>query len=207
MLLDIHPDNPDQRKIGHVVDRLEKGGVIIYPTDTVYGIGCDIFNKKAVEKIYRLRKLDPKKARLSFICESISQVAEFSSQIDNEVFRLMKRILPGPYTMILKGNHKVPKIMVGRRSTIGVRIPEHNIPLEIVRALGRPLLTATLKADEELEEYFYDAESIYDDFGKLVDVVIDGGPANNVPSTVIDCTITPPELIRQGAGEINVLDV
>lgn len=202
MLLDIHADNPDKRKIDQVVERLEKGGIIIYPTDTVYGIGCDIFNKKAVEKIYQIRGLNPKKARLSFICESISQIAEYSAQIENEIFRLMKQILPGPYTIILKGNHKVPKIMVGKRSTIGVRIPDNEIALEIVRKLGRPILTASLKADNQIKEYFSTAEEIYDDFGKLVDVVIDGGPGNNQPSTVIDCTVNPPELIRQGAGEI-----
>ncbi len=204
MLLDIHPDNPDKRKIGHVVNRLEKGGVIIYPTDTVYGIGCDIFNKKAVEKIYNIRGLNPKKTRLSFICESISQIAEYSAQIDNEVFRLMKQILPGPYTLILKGNHKVPKIMVGKRTTIGVRIPDNEIVLDIVRAFGRPILTASLKADDEIRENFSTAEEIYDDFGKLVDIVIDGGPGNNEPSTVIDCTVSPPELIRQGAGDVPV---
>ena len=202
MLLDIHSVNPDKRKISQVVDRLEKGGVIIYPTDTVYGIGCDIFNKKAVERIYKIRGLNPKKARLAFICENISQIAEYSAQIDNETFRLMTQILPGPYTLILKGNHKVPKIMVGKRTTIGVRVPENKIALEIVKALGRPILTASLKADDEIKEYFSTAEEIYDDFGKLVDVVIDGGPGNNEPSTVIDCTTNPPELIRQGAGKI-----
>ena len=202
MLLDIHPDNPDKRKIGHVIERLEKGGLIIYPTDTVYGIGCDIFNKKAVEKIHQIRGLNPSKARLSFICESISQIAEYSTQIDNETFRLMKQILPGPYTFILKSNHKVPKIMVGKRSTIGVRVPNHEIPLQIVRELGRPLLTASLKSDDLIREYFSDAEDIYQDFGKLVDIVIDGGPGKNEPSTVIDCTVSPPELLRQGAGEI-----
>ncbi|MCB0637104.1 MAG: threonylcarbamoyl-AMP synthase, partial [Lewinella sp.] len=149
MLLQIHPDNPSNRKIAQVVETLEAGGIIIYPTDTVYGLGCDIFNKKAVERVCRLRGLDPSKAQLSFICADISQVAEYAVQIDNEIFRLMKQHLPGPYTFILKANNQVPKILKSRRSTFGVRVPNNNIIQELVRQLGRPILTTSLKNDDE----------------------------------------------------------
>lgn len=203
MLLKIHPDNPSQRKIAQVIDILEKGGVVIYPTDTVYGLGCDIFNRKAVEQVCRIRGLDPKKAQLSFICEDISQVAEYSKPIDNEVFRLMKQILPGPYTLILKANNEVPKLLKSRRSTFGVRLPDHPIIAELVKGLGRPILTTSLKSDDEILEYFTDPIDIHDDFEKRVDVVIDGGTGSNVPSTVIDCTSDEPFVVREGAGPVD----
>lgn len=202
MLLNIHPDTPSARKIGQVVESLEEGGVIIYPTDTVYGLGCDIFNRKAVERVCRIRGLDPTKAQLSFICNDISQVAEYAVQIDNEIFRLMKQHLPGPFTFILKANNKVPKLLKSRRSTFGVRVPDNNIIQELVRRLGRPILTTSLKNDDEVLEYFTDPIDIYEDFAKLVDIVIDGGPGGNVPSTVIDCTGDEPLLVREGAGQL-----
>ncbi|RME99156.1 MAG: threonylcarbamoyl-AMP synthase, partial [Bacteroidetes bacterium] len=170
MVLQIHPENPEGRKIKKVIEVLENDGVIIYPTDTVYGLGCDIFNKRAVERICRIRGLDPKKAQLSFICESISQVAEYAAQIDNEVFRLMKRRLPGPYTFILKASSRVPRLIQTRRATIGVRVPDNNIPLEIVRALGRPILTTSLKNDDEILEYFTEVADFAPEFEPLVDV-------------------------------------
>lgn len=199
----MHPENPEGRKLAQVVQTLQNGGIIIYPTDTIYGLGCDIFNRKAVERICRLRGLDPKKARLSFICDGISQVAEYTAQIDNDIFRLMKQSLPGPYTFILKASHQVPKIIQSRRSTIGVRVPDNNIPLSIVRELGRPILTTSLKNEDEVLEYFTEVEDFYPDFEKLVDIVIDGGPGGNIPSTVINCTTSPPELIREGAGQVD----
>ncbi|PSR08699.1 MAG: threonylcarbamoyl-AMP synthase [Bacteroidetes bacterium] len=207
MLINIHPDNPEDRKVQQVVDQLNNGGVIIYPTDTVYALGCDLMNKNAVERIARIRRLDPKKAQFSFICESISQVAEYAAQIDNEVFRLMKQLLPGPYTFILKASHQVPKIIQGKRSSIGVRVPEHNIPIRIVQMLGRPIITASLKIEDDFLEYFTDAQDIDDAFGKLVDIVIDGGPGGMDASTVIDCTVHPPVLVREGAGSIDFLDL
>ncbi|MEM9836863.1 MAG: L-threonylcarbamoyladenylate synthase [Bacteroidota bacterium] len=200
MLVDINPDNPQGRLINKLVNILEDGGVIIYPTDTVYGIGCDITNKKAVEKVARLRGLDPGKALFSFICEDISQVSEYAAQISNDVFRVMKHNLPGPFTFILRANKKTPKILKNRKDTIGIRVPDNNIIMALVQVLGRPILTASLKSDDEILEYFTNAEDIYDDFGKLVDAVIDGGPGNNVPSTIIDCTGDQPVLQRQGAG-------
>ncbi|MEZ4986412.1 MAG: L-threonylcarbamoyladenylate synthase [Saprospiraceae bacterium] len=199
MLIEINPYNPDQRKIRQVVQQLENDGVIIYPTDTVYALGCDIMSKKAVERIARIRRLDPKKAQFSFICESIGQVAEYAAQIDNEVFRLMKQLLPGPYTFILKAGSRVPKIIQGRRSQIGIRIPDNEISLQIVRELGRPIITASLKTedDDDLLEYMSQPWEIHDYFGHNVDIVLDGGNGGLDPSTVLDCTVTPP---GSGAG-------
>ncbi len=202
MLLKINPDNPEGRKIRQVVETLERGGIIIYPTDTIYGLGCDIFNHKAVEQVCRIRKLDPKKARLSFICENISQIASFAHQLDNETFRLLKKHLPGAFTFVLKANNEVPKLFKNRKKTIGVRIPDNVIARTIVEELGRPVLTASLKSDDEILEYFTDPIDIYDDFKKLVDVVIDGGIGGNVPSTVVDCTDLEFEVLREGAGEL-----
>ncbi|MCB0633976.1 MAG: L-threonylcarbamoyladenylate synthase [Saprospiraceae bacterium] len=201
MLLRINSENPEGRKIRQVVESLESGGVIIYPTDTVYGLGCDIYDQKAVEKICRLRDLDPKKAMLSIVCKDISQVSEFASQIENTTFKLMRRLLPGPYTIVLKAGSSVPKLFKNRKRTIGIRIPDNRIVLDIVETLGHPILTTSLKSDDEILEYFTDPIDIYEDFKKLVDVVIDGGVGGNVPSTVIDCTEDIPALLRAGAGE------
>ncbi len=206
MLLNIHPENPSERKLRQVVDQLERDGVIIYPTDTVYALGCDIKSKKGLERIARIRGINPQKARFSFICSGISQVAEYTAQIDNEVFRLMKQHLPGPYTFILKAGNQVPKLLHGRRASIGVRVPSNNIPLQIVEMLGRPIITASLKNDEDdFLEYLTDPRDVFDSLGKQVDIVIDGGLGGSEGSTVIDCTIDPPELIRQGAGEIDLM--
>ncbi len=204
MLLEINPDNPQGRYIDQAVKILEDGGVIIYPTDTVYGIGCDIFNSKAVDKICKLRNLDPVKARLSFMCSDISQISEYSNQIDNETFKLLKRNLPGPFTFVLNSNNKVPKMFKNRKRTIGVRIPDNNIVQELVKGLGRPILTTSLKSDDEILEYFTDAYDIHEDFGNQVDIVIDGGNAGNNPSTVVDCTSGEPVVLRQGAGELRL---
>lgn len=203
MLLRINTENPEGRKISQVVDTLKKGGVIIYPTDTVYGLGCDIFNQKAVERICRLRKLDPKKAHLSFICNDISQISKYTQQIGNETFRLMKRNLPGPFTFILKSNNTVPKLFKNNKRTVGVRVPDNLIVRSIIEEMGHPLLTTSLKSDDEILEYFTDPIDIYDDYKKLVDIVIDGGIGGNVPSTLIDCTDSDFEILREGAGELS----
>lgn len=204
MLLKIHPEHPEGRKIQQAVDTLDQGGVIIYPTDTVYGLGCDIYNTKAVDRICKLRGLDPVKARLSFICKDISQVSEFAQQIDNTTFRLMKKHLPGPFTFVLNSNNKVPKLFKNRKRTIGIRIPESNICQALVERLDRPILTASLKSDDEILEYFTDPQDIYEDFKKLVDVVIDGGIGSNRPSTVVDCTGSEPIVLREGTGVLEV---
>lgn len=202
MLLNINPDNPQGRKIDQVVETLRNGGVVIYPTDTVYGIGCDINNKKAVERIARLRGLDPGKALFSIICKDISEVSEYAAQIDNEVFRVMKSHLPGPFTFVLKANNRLPKVLKNRKETIGIRICNNNIIQAMVEGLGNPILTASLKSDDQILEYFTDPRDIHEDFEKLVDIVIDGGPGGNVPSTIIDCTGDTPVVQREGAGAL-----
>jgi tRNA threonylcarbamoyl adenosine modification protein (Sua5/YciO/YrdC/YwlC family) len=200
MLLKINSDNPEGRKIDQVVDALKDGGIIIYPTDTVYGLGCDIENAKAVERICQLRGLDPKKAMLAMICSDISQVSDYAQQIDNPVFRLLKRNLPGPFTFVLNAANSVPKMFKNRKKTIGIRVPDHQVPQAIIEKLGRPILTTSLKSDDEILEYFTDPEDIYEDFKKLVDIVVDSGPGGNTPSTVVDCTDEKPVVLRLGAG-------
>ena len=200
MLVEINADNPQDRLIQQMVDILEDGGVIIYPTDTVYGIGCDITNKNAVERVARLRGLDPAKAMFSFICQDISQVTDYSKTISNDVFRVMKHNTPGPFTFILKSNNKTPKILKNRKETIGIRLIDNNIVDALVRKLGRPILTASVKSDDAVTEYYTDPSDIHDRYGKLVDAVIDGGPGGNEPSTVIICTGDQPEVYREGAG-------
>ena len=203
MLLEIHPESPSPRKIQKVVSTLESGGVIIYPTDTVYALGCDINNQKAIQKICRIRDLDPKKANLTFICKNISQLASYAHQLDKDVFKVLKRNTPGPFTFILNANKQVPKIFQNRKKTIGVRIPDHNIPIAIIEALDRPILSISLKNDDEILEYFTDASEIYDDFANLVSLVIDGGAGLNQPSTVIDCTNSELTIIREGIGQLS----
>ncbi|HMR42768.1 MAG TPA: L-threonylcarbamoyladenylate synthase [Saprospiraceae bacterium] len=202
MLIQVHPENPEGRKINQIVDCLEKGGIIIYPTDTVYGLGCDIQNQHAVEKICRLKKLDPQKAQLTFICKDISQVSNFANQIDNEVFRLIKKNTPGPFTFILKSGNEIPKILKNKKKTIGIRIPDNKIAIAIVEALGRPILSASLKTDDDIIEYLTEPEEIAELFEKQVDMIIDGSVGGNVPSALIDCTVMPPELIREGPAEM-----
>ncbi len=202
MLLKIHPETPEGRKVDQVVESLRNGGVIIYPTDTVYGIGCDIMNKNAVEKVARLRGLDPGKALFSFICADISQVSEYAAQINNDIFRVMKHNLPGPFTFILKANNRTPKILKNRKETIGVRIIDNGIISALVKGLGNPILTASLKSDDDITEYFTDPADIYAEYGKQVDIVIDGGTGGLQPSTIIDCTGTEPILQREGAGTL-----
>jgi len=200
MLTPINADNPQGRLIQKMVDILEDGGVIIYPTDTVYGIGCDITNKNAVERVARIRGIDPAKAMFSFICQDISQVTEYSKTISNDVFRVMKHNLPGPFTFILNSNNKTPKILKNRKETIGVRIIDNNIVDALVRGLGRPILTASVKSDDATTEYYTDPADIDQRYGKLVDAVIDGGPGGNEPSTVILCTGNEAEVYREGVG-------
>ena len=202
MILTIHPQNPDQRKIAQVTETLRKHGVIIYPTDTVYAIGCDMMSKEAVERLCRIRHLDPQKAMLTLICKDLSQVAEYAAQIDTPVFKLMRRNLPGPFTFILPAGSKTPKLFINRKKTIGVRIPDNAILMAIVEELGHPILTASLKTNDDVVEYFTDPEDLHDQYENLVDAVIDGGLGGIVPSTLVDCTGQEPELIREGAGEL-----
>jgi tRNA threonylcarbamoyl adenosine modification protein (Sua5/YciO/YrdC/YwlC family) len=202
MILTIHPQNPDQRKIAQVAETLRKHGVIIYPTDTVYAIGCDMMSKEAVERLCLIRHLDPQKAMLTLICKDLSQVAEYAAQIDTPVFKLMRRNLPGPFTFILPAGSKTPKLFINRKKTIGVRIPDNAILMAIVEELGHPILTASLKTNDDVVEYFTDPEDLHDQYENQVDAVIDGGLGGIVPSTLVDCTGQEPELIREGAGEL-----
>ena len=203
MLLSVHPENPEGRKINQIVDVLKKGGVVIYPNDTVYALGCDIQNEKAIEKICRLRNIDPKKASLSFVCENIGQIGAFTTQMDKSLFKLLKRNTPGPFTFILNANNSVPKLFKNKKRTIGARIPANNITQAIIEALGRPILSMSLKSDDEILEYFTDPIDIEEDFGKQVDLVIDGGIGASVPSTIIDCTSDEIFIVREGKGTLN----
>jgi tRNA threonylcarbamoyl adenosine modification protein (Sua5/YciO/YrdC/YwlC family) len=201
MLLNIHPDNPQLRLVKQVVECLQKGGVIIYPTDTIYGLGCDILQPKAIERICRIKKVDPRKAQLSFICPDLSHLSDYAKQLSNATYRILKEHLPGPYTFILPASKMVPKILQSKKDTIGLRIPDNKIASAIVSELGRPILSASLPG--EMIEDYTDPEIMYQNFMDEVDIVIDGGIGGTVPSTVIDCTKEEYEVIRMGAGEWN----
>lgn len=201
MLIRIFPDNLNPREISRVVDVLRNGGIIIYPTDTVYGLGCDITKKSAVERIIKLKGMKTKDANFSFICHDLSHISDFA-KVDNPTFRLMKKNLPGPFTFILPGFHKVPDYFITKRKTVGIRVPNNRIPLEIVRQLGNPILTTSIKDDNEMVEYPTDPELIYSKYHELVDIVIDGGHGELIPSTIVDCTLGEPEIVREGKGEL-----
>ena len=200
MLIQIHPDDPSPRQIEKVVEVLRNGGIIIYPTDTVYGLGCDIFHARAVEKIARIKGVKIEKANFSFICHDLSHLSNYARNISNPVFKIMKHYLPGPFTFILEASGNVPKVFKNKKKTVGIRIPDHKIPLEIVKMLGNPLLTTSIHDYDKVIDYTTDPELIHDNLGHLVDMVIDGGFGNNVPSTVVNCTVEPPEIMRQGLG-------
>jgi tRNA threonylcarbamoyl adenosine modification protein (Sua5/YciO/YrdC/YwlC family) len=201
--LKIHPQNPEMRKINRVVDVLRKGGIIIYPTDTVYGIGCDLMNRKAIEQLCRIMDIKPSKLDLSFICTDLSQVSEYVKQIDTPVFKVLRKSLPGPFTFILESSNRVPKILDVSKKTVGIRIPNNNIPIAIVAELGNPLITSSVKDDDTIKEYTTDPEEIYEDFKNKVDMIIDGGVGGNIPSTVIDCTDGELRVIRKGLGDFD----
>ncbi|MBT5090597.1 MAG: threonylcarbamoyl-AMP synthase, partial [Flavobacteriales bacterium] len=202
MLLRIYPENPNPKEIKKVVDCLRNGGVIIYPTDTVYGIGCNVNNKKAMERVCRIKGLDLKKHNLAFVCYDLSHIAAFTKQLATSTYKLMKKTLPGPYTFILEANNSIPKIFKNSKKEIGIRIPDNNIPREIVKELGNPIATTSVKDKDMLIEYSTDPELIYEHFNKLVDIVIDGGYGEAVPSTILNCTNNTPEIIRKGKGDI-----
>ena len=199
LLLQIHPQNPNERHIKTVIDCLKNGGVIIYPTDTIYGLGCDIYNHKAIEKICKIKNISPEKAQLSFVCHSLSHLSLYTKNISTPFYRMLKEYLPGPYTFILPCSKEVPKILQSKKSTIGLRIPNNNIALQITQQLGNPILSASLPG--EMVEEYTDPELIYHKFDKLVDIVIDGGIGGITPSTIVDCTTETPILIREGLGE------
>lgn len=202
MLLSIHPQNPQGRLLRQIADCLKSGGVIIYPTDTIYGLGCDIYQQKAIERICKIKNVDPQKAQLSFICRDLSHLSDYTKSIDTPLYRALKNHLPGPYTFILPASKQVPKILKSKKDTIGLRIPDNVICMAILETLGNPILSASLPG--EMVEEYTDPEIIYETFGKQVDYVIDGGPGGIEPSTVVDCTSGEWIVTRQGLGEWSV---
>ena len=203
MKIRVYEENPDPRQIQKIVEVLQNGGVIIYPTDTVYGIGCDIFKARAIERVARIKGIRADKSKFSFICSDLSHLSDFARHVDNSTFKLMKAYLPGPFTFILHASNKVPKLIKNNRKTVGIRVPDNNIILEIVRALGHPILTTSLKEDDEIIEYSTDPELIYESYRDLVDIVVDGGYGGIEPSTVIDCTGDEPLVVREGLGKVD----
>ena len=202
MLVSVHPDNPQERIIKQIADCLKDGGVVIYPTDTVYGLGCDIFQPKAVERICRIKGIDPEKANLSFICSDLSDLSKYARSITTPQYRFIKQYIPGPFTFILSASKEVPKILKSKKNTIGFRVPDHNITHAIAAALGHPILSSSLPGD--MVEEYTDPELIFKKFNKLVDMVVDGGIGGMEYSTVVDMTDEQPEIIRQGLGEVEL---
>jgi tRNA threonylcarbamoyl adenosine modification protein (Sua5/YciO/YrdC/YwlC family) len=202
-LIKIYPDNPDERKIRTVVECLRDGGVIIYPTDTVYGLGCDIYNARAVEKVARIKGVKPQKNNFSFICYDLSHIADFA-RVGNSTFKAMKKVLPGPYTFILDATNRVPKLLNTNKRTVGIRVPDHNIPRLIVKELGNPIVTTSIKDDDEIVEYSTDPELIYEKFQHQVDIVIDGGYGGNIGSTIVMVNSDELSVVRQGLGDASI---
>jgi tRNA threonylcarbamoyl adenosine modification protein (Sua5/YciO/YrdC/YwlC family) len=199
MLLHLHPQNPQTRNIKTIVESLQKGGVIIYPTDTIYGLGCDIFEHKAIERICAIKQVNPLKAQLSFICYDLSDLSKYTKSISTPLYRLLKSYLPGPYTFILPASREVPKILKSKKDTIGIRVPDNLIARTIVKELGHPIVSTTLPG--EMVEDYTDPEIMHANFNKQVDMVIDAGVGGMIPSTIIDCTGEEPVIVRQGLGE------
>ncbi len=200
MLIRIYPENPHPKQIRNVVDVLESGGIIIYPTDTVYAMGCDIKATKSIEKIARFKGLNPKNPDMSLIFHDMSQLSDYTVIRDNSVFKLLKRNLPGPFTFIVQANNQIPRMFKNKKKTVGIRIPDNNVILEIVRELGRPVITTSIHDQDDIVEYITDPELIWEKYRDFVDIVIDGGCGKNEASTIVDCTEAEPAVIRQGLG-------
>jgi len=205
MLLKIHPETPDPRKLRQVVECLEKGGVIVYPTDTIYSFGCDINSQKAYERIAKIKNLKTDKANFSIVCHDLSHLSEYAKPVENHVYKLMKRAFPGPYTFILTASSLVPKLFRNNKKTIGIRVPDNLIARELVKLLDRPLIAASVHDEDEIIEYTTDPELIHERVGDLVDIVIDAGFGDIMPSTIIDCTGDEPEILREGKGPVEGL--
>ena len=200
MILRIHPDTPGERHLKIITECLRDGGVIIYPSDTVYGMGCDITQIKAVDRVARIKGIKREKANFSFICSDLSHLSDFTRPIPNPVYKLMRKYLPGPFTFILNANNNVPHFFQSKKKSVGIRIPDHNVPQHIVGMLGHPIMTTSIHADDEILDYITDPELIYEKFSKLVDIVIDSGPGGIMPSTIVDCTGEQLVITRQGKG-------
>jgi tRNA threonylcarbamoyl adenosine modification protein (Sua5/YciO/YrdC/YwlC family) len=202
----LYEENPDPRRISQIVEVLRDGGVVIYPTDTVYGMGCDITSQKAIDRICKIKGINPKKHNFSMICNDLSNISEFTRIITKPVFKLMKKAFPGPFTFILDASNQVPKILHSKKKTIGIRIPNHSIPLLLVKELGNPILTTSINDEDEVVEYSTDPELIFEKYENFVDVVIDGGYGQNVASTILDCTGHEIEILRQGLGKLEDIE-
>jgi len=205
MLLEIRQENPDDRQIDQVVECLRKGGIIIYPTDSVYSIGCDLNNKRAIEKVAKIKGIKLRKAQFSLICFDLSSLGDYTKQFSRSVFKAMNKALPGPFTFILNASNRVPKLFDSNRKEIGIRIPDCEITRRIVQELGNPIIATSVLDDDEILEYTTDPELIYEKFQNQVDIVINGGYGNNEPSTVVDCTRDEIEIVREGIGDIDLL--
>jgi tRNA threonylcarbamoyl adenosine modification protein (Sua5/YciO/YrdC/YwlC family) len=202
MLIKIYPDNPNPRHIKTVVNCLKSGGTVIFPTDTIYALGCDIYKTRAIDRVAQIKGTRREKANFSFLCRDLSQLSDFTKPINNEVFKLMKSTLPGPFTYILNANNNVPKLFQSKKKTLGIRIPDNNIVSEIIRELGNPVTSTSIHDEDEIIEYTTDPELIHEKFENLVDIVIDGGYGDNEPSTIIDCTGDEIVVIREGKGKL-----
>jgi tRNA threonylcarbamoyl adenosine modification protein (Sua5/YciO/YrdC/YwlC family) len=198
----LYEQNPDAKRVRQIVEVLRNGGVIIYPTDTVYGMGCDITNQRAVERICKIKGINPKKHNFSFVCADLSNIAQYTRVITKPVFKMMKKGLPGPFTFILEASSLVPKILHSNKKTVGIRVPDHTISRAIVEELGQPILSTSIHDEDEVIEYSTDPELIFEKYQHLVDIVIDGGYGQNVASTILDCTGDEVEIIRQGLGQL-----
>lgn len=207
MLLEIHPTHPDERKIKMVIDCLKNGGIIVYPTDTIYGIGCDIYNQKAVERVCKLKGINPEKNNLSIICNDLSHISDYTKPINNKVFRIMKNALPGAYTFILQANNSIPKLFKNKKQTIGIRVPNNTICLAIVKELGNPIMTTSIHDNDDVIEYTTDPELIYERYKDQVDMVINGGYGDNQASTVLDCSGDTITVLREGKGDLTSIGI
>lgn len=205
MLIQIHPDNPDKRKIDLVISILKKGGIIIYPTDTVYSMACDLTSRKAVEKMAQIKGIKVEKADFSLICYDLSHISDFTIQFSNPIYKMMNRALPGPFTFILNANTNIPKLFKSHKKTIGIRVPDNNIARTIVLELGNPILSTSVHDEDEILEYITNPELIHEKYENIVDVVIDGGYGKNEASTIVDCTGEEPIIIREGIGNLSLL--
>ncbi len=203
-LIKIYPQNPNQKEIDKIIAVLKNGGLIIYPTDTVYGLGCDITNKKALEKVARIKGIKLEKSNFSFICNDLGHLSDYVKQFNTSIYKLLKRTLPGPYTFILKGNSTLPKIFK-RKKTVGIRVPDNNIIRAIVKSLGNPIISTSIHDEDSILEYTTDPELIFEKWHNLVDIVVDGGYGGNIPSTVIDLTTEPYNIVREGKGDIDIV--
>ncbi|MFT6095491.1 MAG: tRNA threonylcarbamoyl adenosine modification protein (Sua5/YciO/YrdC/YwlC family) [Nonlabens sp.] len=202
-LIRIYEDNPNQRELKRIADAMRAGALVIYPTDTVYGLGCDITNKTALEKIARIKGVKLEKANFSFICKDLSNLSDYVSQIDSHTFKILKRNLPGPYTFILPSNNNLPAVFK-KKKTVGIRVPDNTIAIELVILLGNPIISTSIKDEDEVIEYTTDPSLIVEKWDKLVDFVIDGGYGGNIGSTIIDLTGDEPVLVREGKGSVEL---